>query len=202
MGTTMLAVRLFFVLVVLVVLVVLTNGTNFAAVVEALQVAATSHGPPVTGPRVALPRGSSVLVTGGAGFVGYHLALRLHRDGVRVVALDNFDPYYSTALKRARAARLQSAGIHLVEMDMCDEEGLVELLEQPPGFTHVASLAAQAGVRYSLVRPQAYARANVQCFLSVLEALRRLQTPPPLIYASSSSVYGANTKTPFAEAVR
>ena len=193
-----LAVKLLAALLVLIATSVLTSGTSFAAAIEAVQVAST-RSPAVTGPRKALRPGVSVLVTGGAGFVGYHLSMRLHRDGVRVVALDNFDPYYSTALKRARAARLQQEGIELVEMDMCNEDGLVQLLGRPPGFTHVASLAAQAGVRYSLVRPQAYARANVQCFLSVLEALRRLPTPPPLIYASSSSVYGANTKIPFSE---
>ena len=200
-GSTI-ALRLLFALLLLAVLAVLLSGTSFQAAVEAVHVAVSTSEPAVIGPRKALRPGASVLVTGGAGFVGYHLSMRLHRDGVRVVALDNFDPYYSTALKRARAARLQQAGIELVEMDMCDEDGLVELLERPPGFTHVASLAAQAGVRYSLVRPQAYARANVQCFLSVLEALRRLPVAPPLIYASSSSVYGANTKTPFSEADR
>ena len=141
-------------------------------------------------------------MTGGAGFVGYHLCLRLHREGVRVVALDNFDPYYSTALKRARQERLKGAGIRLVEADMCDEQAMSKLLiDEQPGFTHVASMAAQAGVRYSLKRPQAYARANVQCFLTLLEVLRR-KPSVRLVYASSSSVYGANTKTPFAETDR
>ena len=196
-----LAMRLLFGLLSLVVLCVLTSGTSFAAALEAVHVAMSARSPAATGPRKALRHGASVLVTGGAGFVGYHLSMRLHLDGVRVVAIDNFDPYYSTALKRARAARLQQAGIELIEMDMCDDARLFELLQRPPGFTHVASMAAQAGVRYSLVRPQAYSRANVQCFLSVLEALRQLEYPPPLVYASSSSVYGANTKTPFAETV-
>ena len=80
---------------------------------------------------------------------------------------------------------------------MCDEAMLSKLLEKQ-GFTHVASLAAQAGVRYSLLNPHAYVRANVQCFMSLLEALRR-RPHVRLVYASSSSVYGANTKTPFAE---
>jgi len=143
---------------------------------------------------------SVVLVTGGAGFIGYHLSLRLKKERATVIALDSFTPYYSTALKRARAERLRAAGVELVEGDMCDEEGLKALIAAR-GVTHVASLAAQAGVRYSLVNPQSYVRSNVQCFLSLLEALR--ETPHvPLIYASSSSIYGSNTKAPFAETDR
>jgi UDP-glucuronate 4-epimerase len=104
------ALRLLLLFGTLIILLVLTSGTSFAAAAEAVQVAFTSPAPTVT-TRRQLPRGSAVLVTGGAGFVGFHLSMRLHRDGVRVVALDNFDPYYSTALKRARQARLQAAGI-------------------------------------------------------------------------------------------
>ena len=187
-------------LAIVLLFAILISGTNLRAAAEAIKVAMSSH-ERVVRPRLTMPPNSAVLVTGGAGFVGYHLCLRLHRDGVRVVALDNFDPYYSTALKRARQARLEAAGIELIEADMCDEERLSELIEQEPGFTHVASMAAQAGVRYSLRRPQAYARANVQCFLSLLEVLRR-KPSVRLVYASSSSVYGSNTKIPFAEADR
>ena len=149
-----------------------------------------------------LPAGSHVLVTGGAGFIGSTLAYHLKVDlGLRVTALDNFDPYYSPALKRARQARLRAAGVDdFIEGDLCDDDLLASLFSSRH-FTHVASLAAQAGVRYSLEQPKAYVRANVQCFLSLLEALRRLPAPsrPPLIYASSSSVYGTNTKVPFSE---
>jgi UDP-glucuronate 4-epimerase len=116
------------------------------------------------------------------------------------VALDSFTPYYSPELKRARAQRLRDAGIEVVEGDLCDEARLVALIAQH-GVTHIASMAAQAGVRYSLSNPQSYVRSNVQCFISLLEALRA--TPHvPLIYASSSSVYGSNTKAPFAESDR
>ena len=172
------------------------TSTNIDAAIEAVR-ALGGSAMPATQTVLRLPRGAAVLVTGGAGFVGFHLSLRLHRDGVRVVALDNFDPYYSTELKRARQDMLQKAGIQLVEADMCDEAGLFQLLEKQR-ITHVASMAAQAGVRYSLINPKAYVRANVECFTSLLEALR--QRPEIiLVYASSSSVYGANTKAPFAE---
>ena len=181
---------------VVAVILLLAMGTNFRAAIEALKLLGVSEHRPVQA-LLTLPHGAAVLVTGGAGFVGFHLCQRLHRDGVRVVALDNFDPYYSTALKRARQAMLVKEGIEVIEADMCDEAMLSKLLEKQ-GFTHVASLAAQAGVRYSLLNPHAYVRANVQCFMSLLEALRR-RPHVRLVYASSSSVYGANTKTPFAE---
>jgi UDP-glucuronate 4-epimerase len=187
-------------LLVAALLVLMTN-TNMHAAIEALKLLGTASAQQTLPARVrprTLPPGSAVLVTGGAGFVGYHLCLRLRRSGVRVVALDNFDPYYSTALKRARQERLKSAGIQVVEGDMCDEQRLSQLLLDDASFTHVASMAAQAGVRYSLIRPQAYVRANVQCFLTLLEVLRQ-RPSVRLVYASSSSVYGANTKAPFSE---
>ena len=148
-----------------------------------------------------LPADSTiVLVTGGAGFVGYHLCSRLAAEHIRVIALDSFTPYYSPALKRARAASLRKMGVEVVEADLCDEEGLRALITSR-GVTHVASMAAQAGVRYSLSNPQSYVRSNLQCFISLLEALRAMPHVP-LVYASSSSVYGANTKAPFSEADR
>lgn len=143
---------------------------------------------------------SVVLVTGGAGFVGFHLAKRLHRDRIKVISLDNFNPYYSTALKHARESMLQELGVEVVRGDMCDEPMVAELITRH-GVTHVASMAAQAGVRYSLSSPHTYTKYNVECFVSLLETLRR--TPDvKLIYASSSSVYGANTEVPFSEAHR
>ena len=182
-------------LALLAMLLLLSMGTTFSAAAEAFEQLYTGGGD--IQPRLSLPADAAVLVTGGAGFVGYHLCLRLQRLGVRVVALDNFDSYYSIALKRARQQRLKDAGIDVVEGDMCDEAMLTTLLSHHR-FSHVASMAAQAGVRYSIARPHAYVRANVQCFLSLLEALRR-DPSVHLVYASSSSVYGANTKTPFAE---
>ena len=141
---------------------------------------------------------SRILVTGGAGFIGSTLALHLSQDlGIRVTALDDFNPYYSPALKRARWARLAGANVGLVEGDLCDD-ALLDRLFRTHNFTHVASLAAQAGVRYSVDHPQAYVRANVQCFVSLLEAVRR-RPQTVLVYASSSSVYGTNTKAPFSE---
>ncbi|KAL1530651.1 hypothetical protein AB1Y20_001551 [Prymnesium parvum] len=172
-----------------------TWSTNLTGAREAVLTLASPRPPQLT-----LRPGSRVLVTGGAGFIGFHLCRRLHSSGVRVVALDNFDPYYSQALKRAREARLSKMGVRVVEGDMCDT-GLLTRLIMEHRITHVASMAAQAGVRYSLSHPQAYVRANVECFVSLLEALRT-STGVPLVYASSSSVYGANTKIPFSESDR
>merc|ERR1719311_588864 len=140
-------------------------------------VAATKVSVPV------LPRGSSVLVTGGADFIGFHLAKALHAAGMHVTVIDNMDPYYSAALKQARW------------------DTLLNELQQKHVFTHVASLAGQAGVRYSLIHPKAYTHNNVHCFLSVLELVRRYPHVK-LVYASSSSVYGSNTKVPFSETDR
>ena len=148
-------------------------------------VAATKVSVPV------LPRGSSVLVTGGAGFIGFHLAKALHAAGMHVTVIDNMDPYYSAALKQARWDMLTDLdGVNMVEGDMCNDTLLNEL-QQKHVFTHVASLAGQAGVRYSLIHPKAYTHNNVHCFLSVLELVRRYPHVK-LVYASSSSVYGSS----------
>jgi UDP-glucuronate 4-epimerase len=185
-------------LVCCAVMLLCIGNTQRRGTVEALRnLGAVS----AAGAKLALPVGSSVLVTGGAGFVGFHLSLRLRKLGVHVVALDNFDPYYSTALKRARQALLRHASVEVVEGDMCDQPLLERLLSEH-AVTHVASMAAQAGVRYSLTNPQAYLRANGQCFVSLLEALVSVDPTVRLIYASSSSVYGSNTKAPFSESDR
>ena len=148
-----------------------------------------------------LPHGSRVLVTGGAGFIGFHLAKRLHDNGMHVTVLDNMDPYYSLALKQTRWDMLSAlGGVNMVEGDLCNDTLLNELHEHH-GFTHVASLAGQAGVRYSLIHPRAYTHNNVHCFLSVLELVRRYDKIK-LVYASSSSVYGSNSKVPFSETDR
>ena len=138
-----------------------------------------------------------VLVTGAAGFIGMHLAERLARDGVDVVGVDDFDPYYAVALKRARASRLAAAGVSCETIDLADSATTSALLRHE-SFTHVAHLAAQPGVRYSLVNPAAYLRNNIDAFGVVLEACR-LAGVAHLVYASSSSVYGANHTLPFSE---
>eukprot|EP00123_Amoebidium_parasiticum_P014079 comp22315_c0_seq1/m.33153 comp22315_c0_seq1/g.33153 ORF comp22315_c0_seq1/g.33153 comp22315_c0_seq1/m.33153 type:complete len:425 (-) comp22315_c0_seq1:192-1466(-) len=136
-----------------------------------------------------------VLVTGAAGFIGMHLALQLTKRGNDVVGLDNFNSYYDTELKRDRAYELHKEGIPIVKGDVCDRELLVELFRKHR-FTHVAHMAAQAGVRYSLKDPLAYVRSNVQCFVTLLEVVRTFPGVK-VVYASSSSVYGRNTKVPF-----
>ena len=135
----------------------------------------------------------NILVTGAAGFIGYHTALALK--GHTVIGLDNFDPYYSVKLKRLRAQKLAKEGICLVEGDILDKKRLLELIEKHK-ITHIIHLAAQAGVRHSLKHPEDYIKANVEGFLSVLEAVR-VHPEIKLIYASSSSVYGLNKKTPY-----
>ncbi len=133
----------------------------------------------------------TVLVTGAAGFIGAATAERLLSRGEAVVGVDDFNPYYDVGLKRARTARLQrSPGFRLIELDVADEAALAVLCREVQPAT-VIHLAAQAGVRHSLDHPFDYERANVRGHLSVLEACRHTASPPHLVYASSSSVYGA-----------
>src|SRR5215469_15885454 len=140
-----------------------------------------------------------ILVTGAAGFIGFHVARRLLADGRSVVGLDNLNAYYDPALKRARLAELAKApSFKFVRLDLADRGG-VSALFATHAFRHVVHLAAQAGVRYSLVDPHAYADANLTGFLNVLEGCRGAKSRH-LVYASSSSVYGANTHFPFATA--
>ena len=137
-----------------------------------------------------------VLVTGSAGFIGSHVATRLLDRGDAVVGIDNLNDYYDVALKKARLARLVGRpGFADERVDITDTAALSRVLERerPNRIVH---LAAQAGVRYSLEEPQAYIDANVTGFLNVLEGVRRHGTEH-LVYASSSSVYGANTRMPF-----
>jgi UDP-glucuronate 4-epimerase len=139
----------------------------------------------------------TTLVTGAAGFIGMHLALRLARDGADVVGVDNFDPYYDVALKRARADQLARAGVRCVELDLADHAATAALFRDG-GYARVAHLAAQPGVRYSLQNPAAYIRNNIDAFASVIEACRHTGVEH-LVYASSSSVYGANHTLPYSE---
>lgn len=138
------------------------------------------------------------LVTGAAGFIGYHVAAALLDRGDEVVGLDDLNPYYDVSLKEARLARLSGRpGFSFVRAALQDRAAM-EAVFADGRFDRVIHLAAQAGVRYSLTHPQAYAESNLVGFQNVLECCRRAEVPH-LVYASSSSVYGSNTKTPFAE---
>ena len=144
-------------------------------------------------------RRNIVLLTGAAGFVGFHTALQMHEEGDVVLGLDNFNHYYDVRLKRNRASLLRRAGMTtLFEGDVCDG-ALLELLLRAGRVTHVVHLAAQAGVRYSLKKPLAYVEANVRCFVTLLEAVHAVNNSIPITYASSSSVYGTNKQIPFSE---
>lgn len=138
-----------------------------------------------------------ILVTGAAGFIGAHGVLRLVRDGHQVIGLDNFNSYYDPQLKHDRVdwVREQIGDFPLVTIDLADASALQALFvrEQPQVVVH---LAAQAGVRYSLENPRAYLDSNLDGFLNILECCRR-HPVEHLIYASSSSVYGANQRTPY-----
>ncbi|KAJ0971141.1 hypothetical protein J5N97_019100 [Dioscorea zingiberensis] len=146
-------------------------------------------------------RSISVLVTGAGGFVGSHASLALKRRGDGVLGLDNFNDYYDTSLKRARQALLERAGVFVVEGDINDPDLLRKLFDVVP-FTHVLHLAAQAGVRYALRDPASYVRSNVAGLVAVLEAARSATPQPAIVWASSSSVYGLNSKVPFSESDR
>jgi UDP-glucuronate 4-epimerase len=139
-----------------------------------------------------------VLVTGCAGFVGMHCAERLLARGDEVVGVDDLNPYYAVALKRDRLACLEGrAGFRFAQFDLAESDALDALMEKerPQAVLH---LAAQAGVRYSLENPAAYVRSNLVAFASLLEACRH-HPPRHLVYASSSSVYGGNTRLPWSE---
>jgi UDP-glucuronate 4-epimerase len=137
-----------------------------------------------------------ILVTGAAGFIGFHVARRLLESGRPVIGLDNLNAYYDPRLKEARLAELAKLeGFRFVKGDLADRTAIAALFAEHR-FPFVVHLAAQAGVRYSLVQPHAYADANLQGFLNVLEGCRH-NGCRHLLFASSSSVYGANTKLPF-----
>jgi UDP-glucuronate 4-epimerase len=139
----------------------------------------------------------SILVTGAAGFIGYHVAARLLREGTQVVGIDNLNPYYSVELKRRRLTELDAFGdaFRFLEVDFADADALAEALRGLQ-FKRIIHLGAQAGVRYSLQNPRSYARSNLLGHLNILE-LARDQAVDHLVYASSSSVYGRNTTLPF-----
>jgi len=146
----------------------------------------------------------TVLVTGVAGFIGMHVAEALLARGDRVLGVDSFTPYYDVRLKRARLARLEGrTGFEFLPLDVADRDAMLALAEDRAGeVTRIVHLAAQPGVRHSLVDPFAYVDANVMGHLVVLEAARRLRRPEHVVYASSSSVYGGNESLPFRETDR
>jgi UDP-glucuronate 4-epimerase len=139
---------------------------------------------------------SHTLVTGAAGFIGYHVARKLLERGDQVVGLDNMNDYYDPSLKEARVVELeQLEGWTFVWLDLADREGMADLFERY-AFDRVIHLAAQAGVRYSIENPHSYVDSNLVGFLNILEGCRE-QEVEHLTYASTSSVYGANTNMPF-----
>ena len=137
-----------------------------------------------------------ILVTGAAGFIGYHTARRLLERGDQVVGLDNLNEYYDVRLKYARLERLEALpGFAFAKLDLADKAGISELFARER-FQRVINLGAQAGVRYSIQNPLAYVESNVVGFANILEGCRH-HGVEHLVYASTSSVYGANTKMPF-----
>ena len=142
----------------------------------------------------------SVLVTGAAGFIGYHAAAALLARGETVVGVDTVNDYYDIRLKRARLARLAGPGFRFVQADVSDRAAMFALASDE--ITHVLHLAAQAGVRFSMADPYAYVTANVMGQVVMLEFCRALRRLAHFTYASSSSVYGLNSELPFAEAAR
>jgi UDP-glucuronate 4-epimerase len=152
-----------------------------------------------------------VLVTGIAGFIGFHVAKRLFSEGYSVVGIDNLNDYYDVQLKKDRLKELgviefnqtwesSNSGLSFIKMDLQEKDALLNLFSEN-SFDYVIHLAAQAGVRYSLSEPQRYVDSNITGFLNILECCR-LNPVKHLIFASSSSVYGSNTKIPFSESDR
>lgn len=159
---------------------------------------------PEVGDMIDQPTMAPILVTGAAGFIGYHLASRLLAEGARVIGIDNLNDYYDVSLKRARLVRLQrQAGFYFQACDIADSGELTRIfVEWSP--SRVVHLAAQAGVRYSLTNPSEYITSNIVGFHNILECCRAAQQSAGpvehLVYASSSSVYGANKKVPYSVA--
>lgn len=137
-----------------------------------------------------------ILVTGAAGFIGYHLSRKLLDRGDKVVGLDNLNDYYDVQLKRDRLKQIESSpNFSFYKMDLCDREGLKGLFDKY-SITRVCHLAAQVGVRYSLADPYAYQKSNIEGFLNIIDLAKEYKTTN-FVYASSSSVYGDNKKIPF-----
>ncbi|WP_027230054.1 SDR family NAD(P)-dependent oxidoreductase [Phyllobacterium sp. UNC302MFCol5.2] len=140
------------------------------------------------------------IVTGAAGFIGFHVARRLATEGVQIVAIDNVNDYYPVALKETRLSALDGhAGIRFVRANIANAGELAAAIDEDTDADVIIHLAAQAGVRYSVENPAAYVDANVHGQVTVFEQALRMKKRPPIVYASSSSVYGTNSKVPFSE---
>ncbi|MET3524083.1 NAD-dependent epimerase/dehydratase family protein [Mesorhizobium abyssinicae] len=140
----------------------------------------------------------TILVTGAAGFIGYHVADALLARGQEVVGVDNLNSYYEVSLKDARLEKLTAQkGFIFRRLDLSDRDKMLELAETYPDITHIVHLGAQAGVRYSLIDPYAYITSNIMGHVVVLELARKLKQLVHTVYASSSSVYGNNSTVPF-----
>jgi UDP-glucuronate 4-epimerase len=143
-----------------------------------------------------LSRQRKILVTGAAGFIGYHLTERLLNERYTVTGIDSLNEYYDVELKKARLAQLiNHENFEFIRMSLEDHQGIMDLFQKKK-FDYTVNLAAQAGVRYSLVNPAAYIDSNIYGFMNILEGCRHHQVKH-LIFASSSSVYGLNTAMPF-----
>eukprot|EP00929_Paragymnodinium_shiwhaense_P034696 TRINITY_DN18847_c0_g1_i1.p1 TRINITY_DN18847_c0_g1~~TRINITY_DN18847_c0_g1_i1.p1 ORF type:complete len:417 (+),score=87.86 TRINITY_DN18847_c0_g1_i1:235-1485(+) len=186
--------------------VMMLNTSHFYASLDDEQESVKPN--PMDSPRVltavqasckpSKPGGKVVLVTGTAGFIGYSSAKALRARGDGVLGLDNFNAYYPRTLKRARASSLQGAGVYTLEADLNDAAA-VRKARDVCRFTHVLHLAAQAGVRYATKDPFSYVASNVNGMVTLLEVFKEVKPLPRFVYASSSSVYGLNTKVPFSE---
>ncbi len=140
------------------------------------------------------------IVTGAAGFIGFHVASRLVSEGFDVLAIDNLNDYYPVALKETRLSVLQGRqGNRFVQANIANPQELASAIAHDLDADIIVHLAAQAGVRYSVENPAVYVDANVQGQVTIFEQARKMTKCPPIVYASSSSVYGANKKVPFAE---
>ena len=149
-------------------------------------------------PQGALCAGMTIIVTGAAGFVGFHVTQALLARGERVIGVDVVNDYYDPRLKEARLAQIKSDRFTFHRLNIADREGMFKALAQESDVTGIIHLAAQAGVRYSLQNPYAYIEANVMGHVVMLELARQYKNLKHFVYASSSSVYGGNTKMPFA----
>jgi UDP-glucuronate 4-epimerase len=140
----------------------------------------------------------TILLTGAAGFIGFHTIQALMSQGRRVVGVDSLNDYYDVTLKEARLSRLLvHENFSFIQANVSDKDAMEDVIGRHPDITHIIHLAAQAGVRYSLVNPYAYTNANIEGQLVMLEMARKLEHFEHMMYASSSSVYGTNTKLPF-----
>lgn len=140
----------------------------------------------------------TILVTGVAGFIGFHACQRFLEKGEKVIGIDNLNPYYDVTLKQARLAKLKEhENFIFYQISIENQKAMEQLASSHPDIDYVVHLAAQAGVRYSLTQPYAYGQANLMGHLTILEFCRNLPKCKHLVYASSSSVYGSNKKLPF-----